>query len=339
MRVGLICPYDLSRYGGVQDQVLELARLLRANGDEATVIGPGAVDGVDLGSTLSVRANRSTVPVRLHPGVGKAISESVEGVDVVHLHEPLMPMVGWASLRVERPMVATFHADPPRWAHLLYRAIPDRVWRRRVLTAVSPVAASLPWPDVRVIPNGINLEFFRNGPERHRQRVVFVGRDDHRKGLEVLLAAWAEIHRALPSAELIAIGPDREDRDGVRYVGRGSHESKSAWLQSGAILVAPNLGGESFGLVVAEGMAAGCAIIASDLPAFQHVTGGTARLTPIEEHRPLAVALLDLLTNSAQADAMGKRARERAQAFGWNQVFLSYRQAYEDALRMFQFGR
>jgi phosphatidylinositol alpha-mannosyltransferase len=153
------------------------------------------------------------------------------------------------------------------------------------------------------------------------------------------LDAWNEVQAAIPSAELIAIGPDGQDRQGIRFVGRGTHEAKSTWMQSAAILVAPNLGGESFGLVVAEGMAAGCAIVASDLRAFQYVTAGTARLTPIGQPRPLAAALIDLLAHPAQTTAMGKRSRERAKAFDWAEVFPQYRSAYVDALGIYANAR
>lgn len=335
MKVGLICPYDLSVPGGVQNQVLELARLLRANGDEPLLIGPGASEGVNLGESFSVRANRSTVPLRLDPKVAKKITAAVADVEVVHLHEPFIPTVGWGAIGLELPLVATFHAAKPGWAKWLYRGVPDRLWRRRVLTAVSGVAADLPWPAVRIIPIGIDTSFFRRGAQRHRQRVAFVGRDDKRKGLDVLLAAWEEVRAAVPLAELIVIGSAREDRNNVRFVGRVDDDRKSNWLQTSAVLVAPNLGGESFGVVVAEGMAAGCAIVASDLPAFREVTAGTARLTPIGEPRPLAAALFELLTNTAQADSMGKRARERVKAFDWNSVFPLYRSAYQDAIAAF----
>jgi phosphatidylinositol alpha-mannosyltransferase len=335
MKVAMVCPYGLDRFGGVQNQVLELVREIRAFGDEALLIAPGATEGVNLGESVTMKGNRSTVPMRLDPRVRKHIADAVVDADVVHLHEPFIPAVGWATIGVNRPLVGTFHADRPAWAQRLYQLIPDRFWRRRVLTAVSKVAAALPWPDVRVIPNGLRLTSFRTGSQRHRQRVVFVGRDDPRKGLPVLLEAWKEVHSAVPGAELIVIGPDGTDRTNIRFVGRGTDETKASWLQSSAVLVAPNLGGESFGMVVAEGMAAGCAVVASDLPAFREVTAGTARLFPVGESRLLAAALIDVLLNQVQADGMGKRARERSKVFDWSVVFPLYRQAYLDASARF----
>jgi len=339
VRVGLICPYDLSRFGGVQNQVHALNRLLGEHGDESVMIGPGAVDGIDLGGSISVKANRSIVPLRLDPRVRAKIIEAIADVDVVHLHEPMIPAVGWAAIGVAKPLVATFHADKPKWASRLYRVVPDRLWRRRVLTAVSAVAADLPWPAVRIIPNGIQTSSFRSGGQRHRQRVVFVGRDDRRKGLDVLVQAWAEVHEAHPSAELVVIGAEGIDRQHVRYVGRVTDAEKSTWLQSAAVLAAPNLGGESFGMNVAEGMAAGCAVVATDLPAFRELTGGTARLTPVAAARPLASALIDLLTSGTATAAMGKRARERIKRFDWSAVFPRYRAAYDDAIDLFNSHR
>ncbi len=131
MRIGLVCPYDLGRPGGVQQQVLDLGRKLAAGGDDVTVIGPGAAvvaDAgyavVEVGRVRPIRANGSVVPLAIGLRVGHQIREAASNLDVLHVHEPLMPMVGPAALRAGRPVVATFHALSPRWISRAYRALP-----------------------------------------------------------------------------------------------------------------------------------------------------------------------------------------------------------------------
>ncbi|MGH8958795.1 MAG: glycosyltransferase family 4 protein [Acidimicrobiia bacterium] len=339
MKIGLVCPYDLKVHGGVQHQVLELSRLLAASGDEPVVVGPGAGShgGVDLGDSISIRGNQSVVPISIDPRLQGKLKGALAGVDVLHIHEPLMPVVGWAALTIERPAMVSFHAAKPRWASLLYRFVPSRVWSKRVLTAVSPVAADLPkrFGPVEIIPNGIDTARYRSGVQRHRQQVAFLGRPDPRKGFEVLVEAWQLVSEKVPGAELAVIGIEGTNHNRIRFLGRVDEDQKSRALQASEIFVAPNLSGESFGVVVAEGMAAGCAVVASDLDAFRAVTAGTARLVPPGNAAHLGETLIDLLRSPAATQDMGKRARLRVGDFDWSRVLALYRDGYRRAIETY----
>ena len=166
LHVALVCPYDLGRHGGVQDQVLELARWLGEEGHRATVIGPGETERegtVLVGRARVVRANRSAAPVALGPMVWSRVAEALAGADVIHVHEPLMPAVSLAALRAgPAPVVATLHADASakvrRGLRIGRPAVRRLLGRAAVVTAVSPVAAAVVAGavPVRLVPNGID---------------------------------------------------------------------------------------------------------------------------------------------------------------------------------------
>lgn len=343
MRIALVSPYDPGRPGGVQQVVRELADRLAAGGDEVTVVAPGR-RGLDsgwsvVGRPVTVRANQSNVPLTLSPAAWLRVRRALSLVDVVHVHEPFVPVVGWAAVSARRPTVATFHADPPASVRRLYRALrrpAARMMRSLVITAVSEVAASpLPtaWGPVEIIPNAVDLAAYRLGLARLPNRVVFVGRDEPRKGLEVLLAAWPMVRRHVRDAELVAVGPDRGDEvAGVRPVGRLGEEEKRRVLSSAAVLAAPNLAGESFGLVLLEAMAAGCVVVASDLPAFRSVSGDAAVLVPPGDPAALAQALVALLADQRWWARMAERAALRVEGYDWPAVVERYRALYRRAL-------
>lgn len=349
MKLGLVCPYDMGVPGGVQQLVSDLADQLRANGDDVIVVGAGstafegapAEEGLSVaaGPALSVPGNRSAVPVSIAPASWRRVRSALRDVDVVHVHEPLIPLVGWAALAADKPTVATFHADPPGWARTLYKWAPlvGRRLRRATVTAVSPVAAAaIPqrWGPVEIIPNAIDVDSFALPVSREMRRVAFLGRDDPRKGLDIVLDAWPDIMRARPDAELIVMGADRGvPPPGVVYLGRVTGEEKRRVLASSAVYVAPNTGGESFGLVVAEGMAAGCAVVASDLEAFAAVLGDAGRLFPVGDSGALTQEVATLLGDPEEAQRLGEAGRERVKRFDWSEVAAAYRSAYAEALR------
>ncbi len=337
MKVALVSPYGLDHHGGVQDQVLRLARWLREAGHEATVAAPAAGEhGIDLGPTVRVPANRSRAPLCLDPrAVGRA-RRAVAGADVVHLHEPFMPVVGPGLLWADTPpTVGTFHADPSAAVRRLYgwarHALAPFADRLAVATAPSEQARSAiaPFVNARLVPNGIDVAAYRVDVERHPRRVTFVGRDEPRKGLATLLEAW----RAVEHAELVVMGTSGNDRPGVRFMGRVTEEEKRRLLAGAAIHCAPNLGGESFGLVVAEGMAAGCAVVASDIPAFSAVLGGAGVTVPAGDAAALGATLRALLDDPERRTSLAAAAAERVARFDRAEVLAGYLAAYEDALR------
>lgn len=347
MKIGVVCPYDLLAPGGVQQLAIELVRELGRGGDEALLVGVGKAadqgrgrdeNTVMAGRPLPVRANDSVVPLTLSPLAWGRVREALAGVDVVHVHEPLVPLVGWAGMSVDRPMVATFHADPPSWVPRLYRLAPlvGRRLRKAEITAVSETAAeALPhrWGPVAVIPNAIDVGSYAPPVGRVGHRVCFLGRDEPRKGLDILLEAWTEVRRRVPSAELKVMGADRAGViPGVEFLGRVSGGEKGRVLASSLVYVAPNTGGESFGMVIAEAMAAGCAVVCSDLSAFRAVAGDHARFVPVGDAGALAEQVVSLLVDPAAAAALGEKAREQVQQFDWSVVAGRYREAYRRAL-------
>lgn len=351
MKIGLVCPYDLARPGGVQQQVLDIGRLLAAQGEEVTVVGPGARgvgDGsyrvIEVGRVRPIRANGSVVPLALGFDVGRRIRDAAADLDVLHVHEPLMPVVGPAALRAGRPVVATFHALPPTWVSLAYRfGVPrwfgKRWFKRAVITAVSAEAARGPGSlgSVAIIPNGLDLASYEQPIAKVPGRVVFLGRDEPRKGLEILRAAWPLVRWSHPEARLVVIGTDVPSHDpkpieGIDYRGRVTEGEKRRLLGEASIMVAPNLGGESFGLVVVEAMASGCAVVASDIPAFRAVVSDAAVLVPPGSPTELAGAISRLLSEPFAIDSLRRAGRNRARDFDWSRVLPQYRACYQVAI-------
>ncbi|HEU4318850.1 MAG TPA: glycosyltransferase family 4 protein [Acidimicrobiia bacterium] len=348
MKIGLVCPYDIGKPGGVQQLTGELATHLRMRGLAVTFVGAGTrwfhggpeLDAITVpaGRAMSIRANQSKAPLTLSPTRWPHVRGALDDVDVIHIHEPFIPMVGWMGLSVDKPTVATFHSDPAEWVRGAYRWAPgvSRKLRRGVVTAVSATAASaIPesWGDVRIVPNAIDVEKYRIPTGRIERRVAFLGRDEPRKGLSVLLEAWPSVIDAVPGAQLVVMGADRGiDMEGVKWMGPVSGGEKRRLLASSRVYVAPNLGGESFGIVIVEAMAAGCAVIASDLAAFVDVSGGAARHVPVGDAEALGAEIINVLSDHQVADAMAAASRERVTMFDWQEVVDSYIDLYEEVL-------
>ncbi|MGH9168647.1 MAG: glycosyltransferase family 4 protein, partial [Acidimicrobiia bacterium] len=324
MRIAVVCPYGLDRPGGVQRQAVELARRLTSAGHQAWVVAPGRegpAEAILVGSAVGVPFNRSVAPISLDPrAAGRVLREAAQA-DVVHIHEPLVPVVSLAALAGGTPpKVATFHAPLGRAAWLAYRAAGPLAGRVAVATAVSEVAAQAPrsWGlEPRLVPNGVDTKSFALEEGRHPRRVVFLGRDEPRKGLDVLLQAWGQVRGRLPDAELRVLGARRAGPppEGVRYLGRVGEDAKRRELARAAVLAAPNLGAESFGLILVEAMAAGCGVVASALPGFREVVGRAGLLVPPGDPATLATTLVRLLGDSSEVQDLGARARLRARHF------------------------
>lgn len=343
MRVGLVCPYDMGNSGGVQDQVLRLSRWVRQAGHEVRLIAPGECDEpgfVSMGPTSVVPANGAATPVALAPRVVHEVVAALADVDVAHIHEPLMPQVSLAALRrASVPLVGTFHADVSAAAAGVYRFGRPLIarWFRRlaVITAVSPIAARVVANTgrVQIIPNGIDTDEYV-AEEKTPGSVAFLGRNDQRKGLSILLDAWPQIHSAHPAASLTVIGAENPGLrlSSVRFLGRVSEEEKRRHLKRAAVFCAPNLSGESFGIVIVEAMAAGCAVVATGLPAFVHVAGDTARYVGRGDVGGIAREVVSLLDDPAAAARLGQAAATSSLQFGGAGVGGAYIDAYETAV-------
>lgn len=348
MRVGVVCPYDLGEPGGVQQICHELAEQLRSSGDSVVVVGAGSRrlhggpgrddDTVRVGRSFKIRANQSSVPLTLSPMSWTRLRGALADVDVVHLHEPMVPLTGWAGMQAPKPMVMTFHADAPNWVEMTYRWAPlvGSRMRSSVLTAVSESAKrGIPtrWGEVRIIPNAIEVAAYDLPVGRVPRRIAFLGRDDPRKGLDIALEAFMSIKEDHPDVQLLVMGAERDVViPGVRFLGRISDGEKLRLLASSAIYVAPNTGGESFGIVLVEAMAAGCAVVASNLPAFRSVVGENGILFPVGDAAALAREVSRLLADEARRELLGRAGREAVMAYDWSSILDMYKSAYAHAL-------
>lgn len=339
VRIAVVCPYAFDAPGGVQSIVTDLVNRLRAEGDDAFAVGPGTPSelGVDVGGSIAIPGNGSNAPVALNPAVRGRVRSVLADSDIVHVHEPMIPFVSTSALAVDVPTVATFHSAIAPWTVRFYRlleSVGSRMLGDATLTAVSAMAlAGLPdsWAPVTIVPNAIDVAAFRLDVNKVEGRVVAVGRDDPRKGLDVLLEAWPAVIAVHPDAELHVIGAKRPAVDRVVFHGRVGDLEKREIVASSEVYVAPHLGGESFGIVLAEAMASGCAVVASDLAAFRSVGGEAATYVPVEDRRSIAAAVVGLLDDRSLISTLVARGFDRVGNYDWTHVLGGYRVLYESA--------
>lgn len=345
MRIAVVSPYALDVHGGVQQQVTGLVECLRRLGEDAYAAAPGAEgrkDAVDVGRWVKVRTNRSKAPLSLSPRVMGRMREALADADVVHIHEPFVPLAGWAALRAAqragRPVAVTFHADPSRAVKALYRRGSGplrRALRGAAAAAVSPTARRAAAPlgvDLEVIPNAVDVASFRVPVERNPRQAAFVGRPDPRKGLDLLLAAWPEVRARAPGSSLAVMGGGSfPEAPGVRFLGRVTESEKRAVLAGSGVFCAPNRGGESFGITIAEGMAAGCAVVASDLEAFADVLAGSGLLFRSGDRAGLADALVRALTDGGLRRRLAEAGAARVRRYDWAEAAGRYLSLYRRA--------
>jgi phosphatidylinositol alpha-mannosyltransferase len=353
----MVCPYSLERPGGVQGQVSGLARALRGLGHEVAVLAPGgraaqgseaAFDGTHVvGGAVGVRSNGSVAPVSLSPRSAWRAERFVRRhrPDVVHLHEPMAPVLGYGCLLTRpAPLVGTYHrSGDSGW----YRALrPVVAWAGRQLDvrccvseAARTTAEAAMGGTYEVLFNGVEVERFASAEPwaTDRPTVLFLGRHEARKGLGVLLEAFASVPD--PAALWVAgDGPDTESlrrahpaSERISWLGLLDDAEVARRLAGAHVLCAPSLRGESFGMVLLEGLAAGCAVVASDLPGYRDAAGGHAALVPPGDAAALGSALATTVADAGRgsgACAPERLAAGRAHAEGWSMDRLARR--YED---------
>jgi phosphatidylinositol alpha-mannosyltransferase len=373
LRVALVCPYSLSRPGGVQGQVLGLARALARRGHRVRVFAPldrdqdrpADVDTVATGRTVPLRANGSVAPVAASPSAAlRALAALREwDADVVHVHEPFAPGLPYGLLlaRGLPPVVATFHRSGSSVLYTLLGPLARRLAARiAVRCAVSEAAAATARGALgghyEVLFNGIELDRY-SGVEpwpTSAPAVLFLGRHEERKGLAVLLDAWrgvvgggAVAGRADGPAVLWVAGDGPEtarlrrlhpESDRLRWLGVVDDEEKVRRLVGAEVLAAPSLGGESFGLVLVEAMAARTVVVASDIEGYRQAAGPCAVLVPAGDPTALAAALRGVLAGD-RATSRGGAAPGRGswldegadRAARWSMASLAGR--YEERYR------
>lgn len=352
----MVCPYSLTLPGGVQGQVLALARVLRTLGHEVRVLGPADGPPPDagvtpLGNSVPLAANGSIAPLAPDPACAlrtiRALAD--EDFDVVHLHEPLTPgPCLTALLAASGPIVGTFHAAGVsaayRWLGPLLRPVVQRVDRR---FAVSPdardLAARYLGGRYELVGNGIDVpRFAKATPMATDGRTIFfVGRHEQRKGLEVLLDAMASLPRDV-RLWVAGDGPetarlrDRTAADPrVEWLGRVDDDELAVRMASADVFCAPSLHGESFGVVLLESMAARTPVVASDLPGYRNVARADreALLVPPGDASALAVALHRVLDDPVAAARLVAGGELRAESFSMEHLAERYADAYEDCVR------
>ena len=371
MKIGIVVPFSWSYPGGVVEHAEHQAAALRRRGhDVELVMGndpPGKFtrflhprsgrhgplpDGITpVGRSVVVPANGSLPNIVLSPRTVARMRAVLaeKQFDVVHLHEPMTPAICVAALALAQcPIVATHHAHGDLgwmrhglhfWGFLMNR-IDARI-------AVSPMAAesAARWipDDYRVIPNGVFTPDEANPADRDHT-VVFIGRHDPRKGLSTLLRAWPAIHAAT-GARLRLIGTDplqyrllharlRFDESGIDVLGIVTNEVRTHELLRAKASITPALGGESFGLVLAEAFACATPAIASDIPGYAAVvTPEAARLVPPSDPVALADAVVDVLSNEERRVEMGRAARAHAVAnFAWDDIARRLEEVYVEVV-------
>ena len=353
MRVGLVCPYSLTLPGGVQGQVLGLARSLRAMGHSARVLGP--CDGpppdvgvTPLGDCVPLAANGSVAPIAPDASCALRTIRALcdEEFDVLHLHEPLVPgPTMTAVIAASTPKVGTFHAAgasaPYRWLFPITRWIAGRLSLRCAVSEdAREMARRALGGDYELLHNGIEIERFSKatpwpttGPT-----IFFVGRHEPRKGLAVLLEALTR----LPSDVRLWVGgdgPETEvlqqrwgDDSRVEWLGRLHDDQVARRVRGADVFCAPSLHGESFGVLL-EAMAAQTPIVASDLPGYRNVAraGLDGLLVPPGDARALADALLDVLDHPTMAESLVASGEVRAAEFSMDLLAERYLDLYAEA--------
>lgn len=369
MRIGIVCPYSLDRPGGVQLHVIDLAEALMSRGHSVSVLAPAAKDTKvpdyvrTAGRSIPVHYNGATARLTFGLAAASRVRKWLaEGdFDVVHLHEPGVPSLSviamWARLG---PTVGTFHTSTEDslimklakpWIKPGFEELDARI-------AVSPSAAKtvqdhLHLGVTHIIPNGVDTGAYLAAVPREEWQgtaiaptVGILGRmDEPRKGLDDYLESIPLIRAHHPRARFLIAGrfsdrvAARAARAGAEVVGELNEAEKAEFMASVDVYCAPNLGGESFGIVLVEAMAAGTAVVASDLTAFRDVATTDSGVEcvsffPVGEPTGLAASVKALLEDPMERAALAARGRARAGTFDWHQVAPRIEETYADAIRL-----
>jgi phosphatidylinositol alpha-mannosyltransferase len=360
----MVCPYSWDMPGGVQVHIRDLAEELMRRGHSVSVLAAADDDTpvppyvVSAGRAVPIHYNGSVARLTFGPLSASRVRRWLADgrFEVIHVHEPASPSLGllavwWADM----PVVATFHQAIPRSRAMsaafgiLQSAIEKISARIAVSEEARTVVVQHLGGDPVVIPNGLYVDRFTGVPPRPDWRgdggtLSFLGRlDEPRKGLPVLLEAWPTIHRERHGTRLLVAGRgDVEEirrsippdcRDDVTFLGGVSDEDKVAMFASSDLYIAPHTGGESFGIVLAEAMAAGTPVLASELVAFRAVLdeGRLGALVPVGDADALAKSALDLLADPARLDRLRDAARVAVRRYDWSTVADEVLAVYEMA--------
>ena len=362
LRIGIVCPYGWDTPGGVQNHVRDLAEFLIEAGHNVSVLAPVIDESVlppyvvNAGKPISIPYNGAVARVLFGPIAFARVRQWIASgnFDILHLHEPAIPSISllacWAA---EGPMVGTFHAAAKHQkviyaiGPILEPAIEKLSARIAVSEAARLTLTNHLETDAVVIPNGIYAKRYANGVRQDKwsgNTIGFIGRfEEPRKGLQVLLDALPMIARFAPDVRVLVAGPgdsqevlksiDPQLRHRFEFLGRISEREKADFMSSVAIYVAPNTGGESFGIILAEALAGGACVVASDIAAFDSLLGGGefGALFTSEDSTDLAKIVIDLLRDESKRNELSVKGKAHAQIFDWevvaDQIFSIYEMA------------
>ena len=360
LKVGIVCPYSWDTPGGVQNHIRDLAEFLIASGHNVSVLAP-AVDEtklpeyvVNAGKPISIPYNGAVARVLFGPVAFARVRQWISqgDFDLLHLHEPAIPSISllacWAA---DGPMVGTFHAAAKRQkiifaiGPILEPAIEKLSARIAVSEAARLTLTDHLDTDAVIIPNGIYANRYSQGQRIDKwsgNTIGFIGRfEEPRKGLSVLIDALPVISRFAPDVKILVAGPgdpaevieniDPQLRQRFEFLGKITESEKADFMSSVAVYVAPNTGGESFGIILAEALAGGACVVASDIPAFDDLLGQGeyGALFESESATELAKVVIDLLRDESKRRELSLRGKERAQLFDWTVVAQQIYSVYE----------
>ncbi|MFM1758396.1 MAG: hypothetical protein RL193_973 [Actinomycetota bacterium] len=362
LNIGIVCPYGWDAPGGVQAHIADLRQYLVAKGHSVSVLAPTADEEalpdwvVGAGKPISIPYNGAVARVLFGPIAFAKVKQWIaeNDFDLLHLHEPAIPSISllacWAA---EGPMVGTFHVSAKKQkasfaiVPILEPVIEKLSARIAVSEAARETLVAHLETDAVVIPNGIYAQRMRGKvrPEWSGQTLGFMGRfNEPRKGLKVLIDALPIISRFLPEVKVLVAGPgqpeeflsqiDTQLRSRIQFLGKLSESEKADFMSSVGAYVGPNTGGESFGIILAEALAGGAAVVASDIPAFDAVLehGKYGKLFKSEDSTDLAKVIIELLRDRNARDEMAKGGQQYAQKFDWDVVAQDILEVYEMAI-------
>lgn len=362
-RIGIVCPYGWDTPGGVQAHIADLATYLISQGHHVSVLAPTSDEEnlpeyvVSAGKPISIPYNGAVARILFGPIAFARVRQWISQgeFDLLHLHEPAIPSISLlACFAAEGPMVGTFHASAKRQkaifaiGPILEPVIEKLTARIAVSEAARATLTEHLETDAIVVPNGIYAKRLADGklkPEWSGNTIGFIGRfAEPRKGLAVLVAALSEISQSIPDIRVIVAGPGdsaeflegvpQEFRTRFTFLGRISEEEKADFLHSVGLYVAPNTGGESFGIILAEALAGGAAVVASDIPAFQALLGDGkyGSLFASEDPSSLAKTVIEILQNEEKRNSLRSAGKVYAQSFDWDVVAERIYDVYEMAM-------
>ncbi len=368
MKVALVSPYDFAYPGGVVSHISQLSLQLERMGHTVKIIAPatapnanalGLANLIPVGRPFPVPSGGSIARISLSVWRERRVKTILreEGFDVIHLHEPLAPVLPPTVLHLSNTVnVGTFHAFHGRaWQYRLSRRI-IRYWFDRLDGRIAVSQPALGYisrffpGDYTVVPNGVDADWYAepvppfDAFNDGKLNILYLGRMEKRKGLKYLLAAFSRLKWDYPNIRLIVVGPGNPGKECYRlmaernlqdvvFVGHVSDDAKRRYFRTADIFCAPATGKESFGIVLCEAMASGIPIVASNIDGFNSVLtdGQEGFMVPPKNEEALALALEKLVKDADLRRQMGQMGMKTVQKYRWSRVAEQVVRCYEDA--------